>query len=98
MSDMLQLFVRKEMERQIRETYPHMKYSPGLYAKAVQVKEENGIRICTFKVLDQMLQENNDFPEIPNVKTSINLSVNDIAVILLLYGGNSVFVLGRYEQ
>lgn len=97
MSDMLQVFVKKEMEKQIRNNYPHMKQPAGLYAKVVQAKEENGVSVCTLRILDQMFQENNDFPEIPNVKTSIQVSVNDIMVVLLLYGGSSVFILGRHE-
>ena len=40
------------------------------------------------------MNTDNDFPEIPNVKTEIELKQGDIAVILLLYGGSTVFVLG----
>lgn len=98
MSDMLQTFVKKEMEKQIRENYPHVQHPSGMYAKVVQVKEINGKYACTLKILDRAMNIDNDFPEIPNVKTDIELKQGDIAVILLLYGESIVFILGRYES
>ena len=97
MSDMLQTFVKKEMEKQIQEKYPHVQYPSWMYAKVVRSKEINGRYLCTLKILDKAMNTDNDFPEIPNVKTEIELKQGDIAVILLLYGGSIVFVLGRYE-
>ncbi len=97
MSDMLQAFVKKEMEKQIREKYPHMKQASGMYARVAHVKENDGKYVCTLKILDKAMNIDNDFPEIPNVKTDVELKQNDVAVILLLYGGSSVYVLGRYE-
>lgn len=97
MSDMLQTFVKKEMERRIKEQYPHMQHPAGMYASVVQVKECQGSYVCTLRLLDQSMNIDHDFPEIPNVKTKVELRRGDIAVILLLYGENTVFILGRYE-
>lgn len=97
MSDMLQTFVKKEMEKQIQEKYPHVQHPSGMYANVVQAKESNGKYVCTLKILDKAMNIDNDFPEIPNVKTDIELKQGDVAVILLLYGGSIVFILGRYE-
>lgn len=96
MSDMLRTFVKKEMEKQVREKYPHMQHPSGMYAKVVGSKEINGRHQCTLKILDKDMNADNDFPAIPNVKTEIELKQGDVAVILLLYG-STVFVLGRYE-
>ena len=49
------------------------------------------------KILDKTMNTNEDFPEIPGVKTDIAFEKGDIAVVLLLYGGSGVFILGRYE-
>lgn len=97
MSDMLQTFVKKEMEKLIQEKYPHVQHPSGMYAKVVQSKEINGRYLCTLKILDKAMNTDKDFPEIPNVKTDIELKQGDIAVIHLLYGGSIVFILGRYD-
>lgn len=98
MSDMLHTFVKKELEKQIQENYPHMRNPSGMYAKVTQVREESGKYVCTLKILDKIMNVDNDVPEIPNVRTDIPLHQGDIAVILFLYGGSGVFVLGRYES
>ena len=95
MSDMLKTFVKKELEEQIKSKYPHIKYPVGMYAKVMQVKNSNGILECTLKILDKNLNEDNVFSEIPGVKTEVELKQGDIAIILLLYGGSQVWVLGR---
>ncbi len=97
MSDMLHTFVKKELEKQIQENYPHMRHPSGMYAKITQAREDNGRYVCTLKILDKAMNIDNDFPEIPNVKTDIPFQQGDVAVLLLLYGGSGVFILGRYE-
>ena len=69
-----------------------------MYAKVVQVKTDNEKYVYTLKILDKTLNVDNDFPEIPNVKSSIRAQKEDIVVVLLLYGGSDVFVLGRCER
>lgn len=66
MSGMLQTFVKKEMEEQIQEKYPHVQHPSGMYAKVVRSKEINGRYLCTLKILDKAMNTDNDFPEIPN--------------------------------
>ena len=44
MSDMLETFVRKEIENEIKTNYPHIQHPAGMYAKIVQVKTKN---MCT---------------------------------------------------
>jgi hypothetical protein len=85
------------MEKQIQEKYPHMKHPAGLCARVTQSRESGGNYYCTLKILNEAMQEDNDFPEIPNVKTSVWLEKGDVAVILLLYGGNGIYILGRYD-
>lgn len=98
MSDMLKQFVKKEMDRQIQKNYPHIQKPYGVYAKVLQVKKTENTYVYTLKILDQMLNEDSDFPEIPDVRSHMELSKDDIAVIILLYGGSNIYILGRYES
>ena len=98
MSDMLETFVRKGIENEIKTNYPHIQHPAGMYAKIVHVKTDNEKYVYTLKILDKTLNVNNDFPEIPNVKSSIKAQKEDIVAVLLLYGGSDVFVLGRCER
>lgn len=98
MSDMLETFVRKEIENEIKTNYPHIQHPAGMYAKIVQVKTDNEKYVYTLKILDKTLNVDNDFPEIPNVRSSIQVQKDDIVVVLLLYGGSDVFILGRCER
>jgi hypothetical protein len=97
MSDMLQAFVKKEMEKQIQEKYPHIQYPAGMCARVTQSRESNGTYSCTLKILTEAMQDDDDFPEIPNVRTKICMEKGDVAVVLLLYGGGGIHILGRYE-
>ena len=93
MSGMMETFVKKTMEDLIKKKYPHLQYPLGMYARVVGVQDDR----YTLKILDKNMNDNNDFPEIPNVKSEIELQKNDIAVVLLLYGGNGFHILGRHE-
>lgn len=46
MSDMLETFVRKGIENEIKTNYPHIQHPAGMYAKIVQVKTDNE-NMCT---------------------------------------------------
>ncbi len=97
MADMLQAFVKQEMDKQIQEKYPHIQHPPGMYANVAQVKKTDGKYVCTLKLLDRAMNVDNSFPEIPGVKTNLEVKQGNIVVVLLLYGGSAVFILGRYE-
>lgn len=94
MSDMLGTFVKNTMNKHIKEKYPHLQYPSGMYARVVRVQQNR----YTLKILDKNLNDDNDFPEIPNIKSEVKLEKNDIAVVLLMYGGNGFHILGRREQ
>lgn len=96
MSEMLKEFVSNEMEKQVNEKYPHMKNPTCVYAKVVNVTEKDDLYYYTLKILDKNMDTNNDFPEVPNVKSILHLNAGEVAVIALLYGGSDIFILGRY--
>lgn len=95
MSDMLAGFVKKELNNQIKTDYPHIQYPSGMYAKVVQVTEKDAIFTCTLKMLDKAMNADESFPEIPQVKTKLEVTIGDIVIVLLLYGGSGVHVIGR---
>ena len=95
MAEMLKEFVSNELEKQVNEKYPHIKNPPCMYAKVINVMEKGDLFSYTLKILDKNMEVNNDFPEVPNVKSVLQLNSGDIAVIVLLYGGSDIFILGR---
>lgn len=97
MSDMLKTFVETELENQIKEKYPHMQHPAGMYAKVINIISKEKGYICTLKLLDRNLNPDDDFPEVPGVKTTIEFQKGEIAVVLMMYGGSGFLILGRYE-
>ncbi len=97
MSGMLQIFVRKEVDRYIREKYSHVQYPSGLCARVVRAVKNGEAFLYTLKILGQVFEDDSNFPEIPNVKSHVELAVGDIAAIIFLYGGKYIYILGRYE-
>ncbi len=93
MSDMMENFVKRTMDSYIKEKYSHLQYPSGMYARVVRAQQNK----YTLKILDKNLNANNDFPEIPNVKSNIELQKGDIAVVSLLYDGSGFYILGRYD-
>jgi hypothetical protein len=97
MSGMLQVFVRKEVDRYIREKYSHVQYPSGLCARVVRIVKDGDVYLYTLKILGQTFEEDSNFPEIPNVKSHVELAVGDIAAVIFLYGGRCIYIMGRYE-
>ncbi len=95
MANMMQEFVKQELDAQIKENYPHMRYPPCMYAKVVDVRESSGTYTCTLKMLDKNRQADTRFPEIPMVSTRTALKKGDDVVVLLLYGECAPYILGR---
>lgn len=95
MADMLEAFVQKVMDKRIKKKYPHIQHPSAVYANVSQVKKKDNIYICTLRILDKNLNTDNSFPEIPGVKTHIEVKKNDRVVVLLLYAGTRAFIAGR---
>lgn len=95
MSDMMKQFVGQELEQQIKGNYPHMQYPPLMYAKVVHVQGDMPFREVTLKILDKNKQPDSRFPEVPMVRTEMNIAKGDVVVIALLYGELDPYILGR---
>ena len=57
-----------------------------------------GMEICTLRVLDQYLNEDGNYSEIPLVPTSVPVQKGDLVAVMLLYSGNEAYILGRYGE
>ena len=91
MSDMMKQFVGQELEQQIKGNYPHLQYPPFMYAKVVYVQGDT----VTLKILGKNKQPDSRFPEVPKVKTRIDIEKGDVVAIALLYGELDPYILGR---
>lgn len=97
MSDMLKTFVDMALDERIREKYPHLRHPACVYAKIVKVYQADGIYEYTIRIMDAAMETDDDFPEIPGVRSAIRMAEGDTAVVMLLYGGINVYVVGRRD-
>lgn len=95
MSDMLKSFVGQELERNLREEYPHLRYPPAMYAQIVNSRNEAGYYSYVIRILDKNKREDVRFPEIPKVLSEMPYKVGDIIVIVFLYGDIVPYIMGR---
>lgn len=95
MSDMLKSFVRQELERSIREEYPHLRYPSAMYAKIVDTRNEAGHYSYVIRILDKNKREDVRFPEIPKVLSEMSYEVGDIVAVVFLYGDIVPYIMGR---
>ena len=98
MAGLLEDFTKTTIEQEIKTNYPHIEHPAGVYAKVVFSAEDNGKYICVIRILDRSMNIDKSFPEIPGVKTDIKVKAGDRVVVLMLYGGNDFYILGRYNE
>lgn len=91
MSDMLKMFVKKELENIIAEKYAHIRHPAGVYAKVTEAKDN----VYTLQILDEAKKADVDYPQYPGIRSGITLEKGDIAAVMFLYGGSSIYIAGR---
>ncbi len=97
MANMMQEFVKQELDSQIKNNYPHLRYPHCIYAKVVNVMADSDVYICTLKLLDKNKQVDTRFPEIPMIRTKIAVKKGDVIIVTFLYGECNPYVLGRCD-
>lgn len=97
MADMLKLFVEQELENLIKTKYTHIRYPFAVYAEVTQVAQEGEAYVCSVKILNKNKQYDKKFPEIPKVRTKLEVKKGDIVVTVLLYGECDPYIIGRNE-
>ncbi len=97
MSDMMAKFVRETLDETLKQAYPHMRYPPCMCAEVVARKAQGGKNRCTLRILDKNMLRDNQFPEVPNVLTDIEVEPGDRVVVLMMYGECNPYIVGRWS-
>jgi hypothetical protein len=92
---MLEAMMSAAIDKKIKTEYPHLELPAAVYAKVTKVQQLSEGYEYNLKILDEIKEVNESFPEIPGVMSEIALEAGDIAVVLLLYGKLNVFVVGK---
>ncbi len=92
---MLEQMIQNVIEKLIKARYQHIKLPSAVYAKVTKVQEYADYSVYNLKILDKNKEINSEFPEIPEVKSTVRLVNGDIAAVLLLYGQLNVYIVGK---
>jgi hypothetical protein len=92
---MLEQMIQNVIEKLIKARYQHIKLPSAVYAKVTKVQEYVDYSVYNLKILDENKEINSEFPEIPEVKSTVRLVNGDIAAVLLLYGQLNVYIVGK---
>ncbi len=98
MGDMMKTFVDREITEQIQKKYPHLRHPAGVCARIVKAGADSrqlGIYEYTIRILDENMNADTQYPEIPGVVSALSLEKDEVVVVLLLYGGTDVYIVGR---
>ena len=96
MGDMLKEFVKSSIENEIKENYPHIRHSAWMYAKVTEWRKEAELSVVTLQILDKDLQKDINFPPMPFIRTELQVALNEIVVVGMLYGECQPYIVGRY--
>ena len=94
MADMLKGFVTQTIKNEIKENYPHLQYPSCVRARVTVSATDT----CTLKIIDKNGEIDQRFPEIPFVKTELELNTGDVVVVVMLYGECIPYIIGRYLE
>lgn len=95
MGGMLKEFIASEMEEKLKKDYPHVLHPSGIYARVVYAEKNADFTECVIKILNEDLTESKSFPEIPGIRTIIEIKAGDIVALIKMYSGSGYFILGR---
>lgn len=97
MSDLFRTAVQKIVKDMMLKKYPHTLYPSCMYAKVEEVKKDGDILVVALKILDKIMRKDERFPEIPNVKTKLDIKKGDVVAVMMLYGEGIPYIVGRCE-
>ncbi|MFW5435204.1 hypothetical protein [Paenibacillus apiarius] len=90
LADMVNILI----DKRIKEKYPHIQLSAGMLAEITKTQIGTDIHEYNLKCLDESRNINDQFPEIPGVKSNLKFEVGDIVAVLLMYGQLDVYIIG----
>lgn len=95
MGDMLKEFVKNTMNDEIKAEYPHIRHPAWMYARVTEYRKEADVAVVTLQILDRDKQRDENYPPMPFVRTDLQVALNDIVVVGLLYGECLPYIVGR---
>lgn len=90
-------FVQKQVAKYFEKTAPHLKQPAAIYGR-ITSSASAGADTWTYSV--KLLDENQSpdkYPEIPNIKSKIEIEQGKLAAVVLLYG-KTPFVVGEVPE
>lgn len=88
---MFREFIELEIKRLIMEKYAYLRRPSAVYARVTQ--RQNGS--VSLRILDKNKSVDEEYPEIPLVKTALELEKGDTVAVLLMYGECIPYIVGR---
>lgn len=92
---MLEQMITNVINKLVKTKYQHIELPSVVYAKVTKVQETTGYYVYNLKILDENKEIDTEFPEIPEVKSTVGLEYGDIAAVTLLYGQLKVYIVGK---
>lgn len=88
---MLREFIELEIKRLVMEKYVYLRRPSAVYARVTQI--QNGS--VSLRILDKNKSVDEEYPEIPLVKTDLKLEKGDTVAVLMMYGECIPYIVGR---
>ena len=60
-----------------------------------ECRKESDIFVVTLQILDKNRQKNANYPPMPFIRTDLQVALNDIVVVGMLYGECLPYIVGR---
>lgn len=96
--DMLKNAVVKIVQDLLIKQYPHTQQPPSMYAMVTEVNSKKNYKEVAIRILDSDLSRDKNYPEIPGIRTELDIKEKDIVVVLMLYGQCLPHIVGRYAD
>jgi len=92
---MLEQMIKVVIDNKLEIDYPHLKLPAASRARITRVQLGTEYTVYNLKILDKNNVIDERFPEIPGLKSNLVLEINDVVVVLLLYGELDLYIIGK---
>lgn len=91
----LEQFVKKLVKQIIADDYPHLKLPAVVYATVTGAKELAGWYEYTIRVIDRFGNTDDTFPELPGIRSKIQIQTGATVAIGLAHGDVEPVIIGE---
>jgi hypothetical protein len=92
---MMESMIKSVIDNTLKNDYPHVLLPLAVYARVTKVQDQYTYYDHDIKILDESMNYNEDFPELPRVKSKVRYEVGTIVAVLLMYGQLNAFIVGE---